>query len=397
MSGASTILLFPAGFKRAPPPPLGPEERQTLQALIALAKQDPWKALETDPSLLGPVSPSLAFRLAQTAEEVAQAEPDTKAALALACLSNRAALQCGDPEQPFHSILTFANICLQEGDLDGGKDFLTLLLGLPFADGLAARGKAHLTLATLALAENQWRDAVAHFELGWKIHAPDLAAASRHLLLGKMLDAYRALEDMAGVACVEILLGHTPEQASPLEFFVPDLSLNEILSIVTRIQGLGHVALAERIRGTWQQAKKERSMDEKRIEFAVLVPKDLLTDADWAEAIQQCPPQYRITRESRPAEPEAAASLGFDLQTVGQLAWELIRIVGQDTDVRALMNGTVFLLLGWLLGRKKGRGGSAATILPVRFRDGTVLRLPVDDPSWQEKVKRALEAGKRKP
>lgn len=238
---------------RPTPEPINKEnEIAALQLLLDLLEANP-----TDPRLdeleaICEVTPWMAFQLGCLAESD-QYEDVPFIRQRLAILAVEAALVAKAPDRYFANLLTYGNLLAYRGDLDEAEKIYRHILVVPLPCGEDERAAAHLVLGQGM--ERCPELQIFHYEMAIKTHGGHIPKDVRRELAQNAGQAYAALQDLAGALHMSIETGEgDPDEL--LKQVLPQLSLEAAVALATRLSGLGHGELAQKIRDDW---KKERN------------------------------------------------------------------------------------------------------------------------------------------
>ena len=197
-------------------------------------------------------TPWIAWQLGCLAELFAS-QMNYDQAVAIATVSLDAAFKCGDVTRIYANLLTAAGIMVRMNDFDGAEEFYITILGMPIQGKSIERTIAHLSLGSIYAMKGNLRRAVYHKEKA----LPQIKSLASEDILLKVFDElgylYSEILDLAGIIFIVIEQQKHSEDDVISRFSVPDLSLEQVLLLVTRLSSLGKHELGERIINLWKK------------------------------------------------------------------------------------------------------------------------------------------------
>lgn len=225
------------------------DEVDTAERIISACRFPSFEPSPDSVTAFGAVTPWVSQQMGAMAERIGESG-DSQWAIRTASASVYAAFLVRADEVLYENLLTLGNLNTESHHEEAAKLVYETLLSLPLPGGTVERPCAHFGLANQLRDRSNNRLAIYHYEMALS-YFRELLPTDALIRLNKMLCfLYKETTDLAGVIhCAAQFKLANPEQLAAAQGG-PEVSIDRILSLNTRLHFLGEHGLADLLRGT---------------------------------------------------------------------------------------------------------------------------------------------------
>jgi hypothetical protein len=160
----------------------------------------------------------------------------------------------------YNSFLTWGYVLMRAGREEEAEVVYLEIINSPLPGGINEKAFAHISLGGILNSKGQpvgnkeiMREAIYHYERGLRYIRDTISPKDHRIMLQQLIPLYESVRDLPGLAYCVKYLGKSDVESILKKEVTPDKSIEDIISLNTRLHALGEYDLADLIFEGWRQ------------------------------------------------------------------------------------------------------------------------------------------------